>query len=115
MGAGGRLPPSLRAKRTNCRSRRDCWAACPTCPAGSLVTGASPPTPSAIAFGTWVCVRGAHPAILPKRTDAPVACPDWVYVNRRLVENLWACLKEWRAVATRYEKTARFFLGILCL
>ena len=32
-----------------------------------------------------------------------------------LVENLWARLKEWRAVATRYEKTARSFLGILCL
>lgn len=24
-------------------------------------------------------------------------------------------LKEWRAVATRYEKTARAFLGVLCL
>ena len=51
----------------------------------------------------------------PKRTDAPVACPDWIYDNRRLVENLWARLKEWRAVATRYEKTARSFLGVLCL
>jgi hypothetical protein len=29
--------------------------------------------------------------------------------------NLWARLKEWRAVATRYEKTARSFLGVLCL
>src|SRR5215208_8446137 len=24
---------------------------------------------------------GARPAIPPKRTDAPVACPDWIYVN----------------------------------
>ena len=31
------------------------------------------------------------------------------------VERLWARLKEWRAVATRYEKTARSFLGILSL
>ena len=30
-------------------------------------------------------------------------------------ENLWARLKEWRAVATRYEKTARAFLGVLCM
>jgi hypothetical protein len=29
--------------------------------------------------------------------------------------NLWARLKEWRAVATRYEKTARSFLGVLHL
>ena len=28
---------------------------------------------------------------------------------------IWARLKEWRAIATRYEKTARSFLGILCL
>ena len=27
------------------------------------------------------------------------------HASRRLVENLWARLKEWRAVATRYEKT----------
>ena len=31
------------------------------------------------------------------------------------IERLWARLKEWRAVATRYEKTARSFMGVLCL
>ena len=56
---------------------------------------------------------GARPAIPPKRTDAPVACPPWIYANRHLVENLWARLKEWRAIATRYEKTAKSFLGVL--
>jgi transposase len=56
-----------------------------------------------------------HPAIPPKRTDAPVACPEWIHANRHLVENLWARLKEWRAVATRYEKTAPSFLGVFCL
>ena len=35
-----------------------------------------------------------------------VACPAWIYNNRNRVERLWARLKEWRAVATRYEKTA---------
>ena len=40
---------------------------------------------------------------------------EWIYNNRHLVENLWARLKEWRAVATRYEKTAHSFLGVLCL
>jgi len=28
---------------------------------------------------------------------------------------LWARLKEGRAIATRYEKTARSFMGVLCL
>ena len=57
---------------------------------------------------------GALPAIPPRRTDAPVACPAWNYNNRHLVENLWARREAWRALAIRYEKTARAFLGILC-
>ena len=58
---------------------------------------------------------GARPAIPTKRNEVTVACPDWIYNNRSRVENLWARLKEWRAVATRYEKTARSFMGVLCL
>jgi transposase len=67
------------------------------------------------AFRERVWDIGARPAIPPKRNEEQVTCPPWIYVNRRLVENLWARLKEWRAVATRYEKTARSFLGVLCL
>lgn len=67
------------------------------------------------AFRELIWDSGARPAIPPKRTDAPVACPAWIYTNRHLVENLWARLKEWRAVATRYEETARSFLGVLYL
>ncbi len=61
-----------------------------------------------------------------------MACPDWIYTHRNQVERLWAellkvpaasaagiategRLKEWRAVATRYEKTANSFMGVLCL
>jgi hypothetical protein len=32
-----------------------------------------------------------------------------------LVERLWGPLEEWRAVATRHEKTAASPLGVLCL
>ena len=58
---------------------------------------------------------GARPAIPAKRNEAPVRCPDFIYVHRNRVERLWGRLKEWRAVATRYEKTARSFMGVLCL
>ena len=34
------------------------------------------------AFRERIWDLGARPAIPPKRTDAPVACPDWIYVNR---------------------------------
>src|SRR6187549_2483698 len=46
--------------------------------------------------------------------------PGWIVGDRGFAsdafrENIWAKLKEWRAVATRYEKTAHSFLGVLCL
>jgi transposase len=58
---------------------------------------------------------GSRPAIPTKRNEAPVACPPWIYPNRNLVERCWSRLKEWRAVATRYEKTERSFMGVLCM
>jgi transposase len=66
-------------------------------------------------FRQYLWDSGTRPAIPAKRTEAPVACPAWIYNNRNVVERLWARLKEWRAVATRYEKTARSFMGVLCL
>jgi transposase len=65
------------------------------------------------AFREHVWSLGARPAIPTQRREAPVARPAWVYNNR--VERLWGRLKEWRAVATRYEKTAASFAGVLCL
>ena len=67
------------------------------------------------AFRTYVWELGARPAIPARRHEAPVACPDGIYANRNRDERLWARLKEWRAVATRNEKTATSFMGVLCL
>jgi transposase len=47
--------------------------------------------------------------------EAPVACTAPIYANRIRVERLWARQKEWRTVATHYEKTAASFLGVLNL
>src|SRR5688572_6865702 len=58
---------------------------------------------------------GSKPAIPTRRNEAKVVCPGWIYVNRERVERLWGRLKEWRAVATRYEKTAGSYLGVLNL
>ena len=58
---------------------------------------------------------GAQPAIPAKRNEAPVRCLDFIYNNRNLIERLWGRLKEWRAVATRYEKLARSFMAVLYL
>ena len=67
------------------------------------------------AFRQHIWDLGARPAIPTKRSEAPVACPDWIYTNRNLVERLWARLKGWRAAAARYEKTACSFMGVLCI
>jgi transposase len=67
------------------------------------------------AFREHIWSLGARPAIPAKSNEALLACPDWIYNNRSVIERLWARLKEWRAVATRYEKTASSFMGILCL
>ena len=67
------------------------------------------------AFRQHIWDMGSRPAIPPLRHEAPVACPDWIYNNRKGVERLWARLIEWRALATRYEKTGASFLGVLYL
>jgi len=38
----------------------------------------------------WEC--GSRPAIPAKRTEVPVACPEWVYNNRNHVEMVWSQL-----------------------
>ena len=67
------------------------------------------------AFREHVRQMGAKPTIPPRRTDPPVRCDDYIYRNRNVVERLWGRLKEWRAVATRCEKTAASFTGVLAL
>ena len=70
---------------------------------------------SSDAFRELVWSSGARPAIPTRSNEAAVACPDFIYNNRNLVERLWGRLEEWRAVATRYEKTAASYVGVLCL
>ena len=70
---------------------------------------------SSNAFRELIWTSGARPAIPTRSNEAAVACPDFISSNRNVVERLWARLQEWRAVATRYDKTAASFLGVLCL
>ena len=47
------------------------------------------------------------------RTHPAVGYDRAAYRERHRVEQLWGRLKEWRAVATRYEKTSESDLGAL--
>jgi transposase len=70
---------------------------------------------SSTAFRELVRGERARPAIPTRSNEAAVACPAWIYDNRNRVERLRARLKEWRAVATRDEKTVASYLGVLRL
>ncbi len=46
--------------------------------------------------------------VVPSRRGArePQPCPSYIYRHRNLIERCWSRLKERRAIATRYDKTA---------
>ena len=60
--------------------------------------------------------RGAE-AVIPTQSDRSVqrVIDRERYKDRNLAERCWARLKRYRRVATRYEKTARNFLGFVHL
>lgn len=56
--------------------------------------------------------RGAR-VIIPSTASrrAPIPYDKQAYRARNLVERLWCRLKDWRRIATRYDKLARNFLS----
>jgi transposase len=54
-------------------------------------------------------------AIIPPRKNriSPAAYDKEVYKERHKIENFFAKLKQYRAIATRYDKTAQNFLGAI--
>ena len=60
-------------------------------------------------------VRRIKP-VIPPRTNRkrPRECDFALYCGRNLVERLFNIIKHFRAIATRYEKTARQLLTLVC-
>lgn len=60
--------------------------------------------------------RGAM-AVIPPKADRkrPTACDFDMYKWRHLVENFVAKLKQFRRIATRYDKTDTSFHAMICL
>lgn len=56
--------------------------------------------------------QGAE-VVIPATTSrrAPIPYDQNAYKARNLVERLWCRLKDWRRIATRYDKLARNFLA----
>jgi len=68
---------------------------------------------SSAAWRERIAEAGAEPVVPAQPTHPAVAYDRAAYRRRHHVEQAWGRLKEWRAVATRYEKTAASFLGVL--
>jgi transposase len=59
---------------------------------------------------------GKTPVIPPKRSrQSPRHYDRHLYKARHLIENFFCSLKQFRAIATRYDKTARNFLAAIHL
>ncbi len=60
--------------------------------------------------------RGIKPCIpSPKSRKIPFAYDKFLYRQRHKVENLFAKLKDWRRIATRYARCAHTFLSAICI
>jgi len=56
--------------------------------------------------------EGALP-VIPNRSNAAkkAYCPKRIYRRRHKIENFFCRIKDWRRIATRYDKLARNFLA----
>ena len=55
--------------------------------------------------------------VIPPKSNRknPRIYDEYLYKSRHLIENFFAKLKQFRAIATRYDKTARNFLAAVFL
>jgi transposase len=71
---------------------------------------------SSAAWFALVMEAGALPVVRANPTHKRQEHFDRAaYRRRHKIENMWAKLKEWRAIATRYDKTLNSFRGTLYL
>ncbi len=90
----------------------------------SLVLDALPPARTLIAdrgydsatFRRALVDRGVEPCIPSSRSrKIPYPYDKALYRKRHKVENLFVKLKDWRRVATRYDRCANTFFSAICI
>ena len=68
------------------------------------------------AFRTALSARRIRPCIPSTRSrKRPFAYNKTLYRQRHRVENMFAKLKDWRRIATRYDRCAHTFFSAICI
>jgi transposase len=89
-----------------------------------LMLGALPPAKTLIAdrgydsapFRQALAAKGIAPCIPSSRSrKVPFAFDAALYRQRHKIENMFAKLKDWRRIATRYDRCARTFFSAICI
>ena len=89
-----------------------------------LVLDALPPARNLIADrgydSTWfraaLAAKGIQPCIPSSRSrKCPFACDKTLHRQRHKIENMFAKLKDWRRIATRYDRCAHTFFPAICI
>jgi transposase len=67
-------------------------------------------------FRTALAVKGITPCIPPKKNrKAPIEYDKALYKQRHKIENMFGKLKDWRRIATRYDRCAHTFFSAICI
>ena len=68
------------------------------------------------AFREALADRGITPCIPPRaRRRWPATYCRKQYQQRHRIENMFARLKDWRRISTRYDRCAHTFFGAICI
>ena len=89
-----------------------------------IMLSALPPASALIAdkgydsdwFREALKARGTEPCIPPTRSrKKPLYYDRALYRQRHKIENLFAKLKDWRRISTRYDRCAHTFFSAICI
>jgi transposase len=89
-----------------------------------LILDALPPASALIAdrgydsnwFRATLGERGCEPCIpSTKSRKIPLPYDKTLYKQRHRIENMFAKLKDWRRIATRYDRCAHTFFSAICI
>lgn len=67
-------------------------------------------------FRTSLVAKGISPCIPPRRNRKVKHSYSWIlYRQRHRIKNMFGRLKDWRRIATRYDRCAHTFMSTICL